>query len=333
MERRNADRALENVFIHIGFHKCGSTAINRGLTKLAARLRAEGVFFPLGEHALIASLFAGSRGDFFHNEAHARTDRPRAASEDRAYLDEVRSEAVASGCHTLVLSYEGFPNLTDAEVAHLVGSFAAMARRVVVVCYCRHPISFAPSEISQRARSGVSTAVISPFPPILAFKDALPKFVRAAGRDNVIVRDFDRRRLAGGDVLRDFLSLLPDGERLAAEAPGQRSDVNRALSQEALAIAVALRALYDPGQPMDRFAGHPRIQGFLDALGGAKIVLSEEEQSFLRERSAEHLQYLHDTFGLVLLEPQPDPENATPRPFGDAFVESLARAVKPLMGD
>lgn len=323
---------LDSIFLHLGLQKCGSTAIQHGLRSISEQLVGEGLYYPDGDHAIFASYYAGSRPDFFHNWVHGRTDQEKNCEEDRAFFEGVFEGARAAACRTLVLSYEGFPNLRPAEVEAMVRDLLTRAERVVGIVYCRHPLSFAPSEISQRARSGVTTAVFTSAPPLLPFKNYLPKFVSAFGLPNMVARDFDRRALADGNVIADFLGLLPVSPTLRRDAPAITPPSSMSLSTEAVRIAEKLAALADADQPMAH-AFRPHLQQFLMDIEGTPIRLSDEEKAFLLAESEPHLAYLSETFGLDLLAPPDTGDGDEQALFGPAFVESLARAVRRLLDE
>lgn len=324
-----ADR-LDSIFVHIGFHKCGSTAIQLGLSSLRDDLVAQGIYYPAGDQALLASYYADSRPDFFHNIAFGRADQDAARREDEAFAEGIWDEIARAPARTLVLSYEGFPNLSEPEVGRMFDDFSRRASKVVGVAYCRHPLSFAPSEISQRARSGFETAVTMEPPPLLAFKNTLPKFLSSFGTDNFIVRDVDRRALRDGNVVADFLALLPVDATLIEDAPQTEPEVTKALSQEAVSIAKALTALRDEDRPMSQFFGG-ELQHFLSAIRGVPIALTPEEQRYVMEKSQVHLDYLKEVFGLQLMAPDETGAAQQDVPFGPDFIESLAKAVKRLI--
>ena len=316
---------LDSVFIHFGFHKCGSTAIQNGLDALSERLIDDRIFYGRSAQGIFGSFFADSRTDFFHNFAFGRLDQTVNRSEDSAYMSSLWADIEESNCRTVAFSYEGLINLSESEVYSMAEYFFDRADRVTAVCYCRHPLSFAPSEVSQRARSGVSTAIICDDPPILEFEEYLPKFVGAFGKANMVVRDVHRQALLRQNVIADFLSLLPVDSDLVERAPVINPAITRALPLEAVRLAESYAALRDPNQPMAQFFS-PKWQALLSAIEGVPLRLTDQERTFLLDRSSRHLRYLEREFDLQLLEPEEPSEDEAP--FGRPFLDSMARAVK-----
>jgi len=46
---------LDSIFVHLGLQKCGSTAIQCGLSSISEELVGEGIYYPGGDHAIFAS--------------------------------------------------------------------------------------------------------------------------------------------------------------------------------------------------------------------------------------------------------------------------------------
>jgi 2-polyprenyl-3-methyl-5-hydroxy-6-metoxy-1,4-benzoquinol methylase len=195
---------------------------------------------------------------------------------------------------------------------------------IMIIAYCRHPLSFAPSEISQRCRMGVASGRDDPRnAPIPNFRDYFEKFEEVFGRENLLLSDFAKELLSGHDVRLDFLVKLGLSELQLAEFRLDDSRTNESLSAEAILLAEAMVKRLPAGFRNNVF--FMRYNNLLDSIKGRRLTLSKSEQDLIMAASQPHLDYLKRAFDLTLKGPTINSENSTATTFGQEALDSVAK--------
>jgi hypothetical protein len=248
---------------------------------------------------------------------------------DSAYEACLLEEIENSDCKDVVFSYEGFIDLRPDEIRGLTNFLKDRSEEIRVVAYCRHPLSFAPSEISQRVRMGLpSGRDDSENPPIPRFKLYFEKFANVLGPESFILSDFANDALHRNDVRMDFLKKIGFSEDYENEIRLSDDRTNESLSAEAVAIAVEMaKSAPDLAQNNLFFR---RYNPFLASIRGAPIQLSEVEKTLIMTASRPHLEYIQTTFGIELQEPE-ESLSGDGELFGKKAIESLARQLQRLI--
>ena len=209
-----SERALRKLVVHIGCPKGGSSAIQTGLRVNREALAAQGVSVP--SHDLLGgSCVTGSQAAFFDTLV-----RDRQARELPNFGDLLDAQAADRGASTIVLSAENLCNPMGFERV-----FAAVRERfdVRIVMYVRRQDDFLESAWQQWEvkRGGSLLAWMIRCIGIHGnWLEILTPWADTFGDDHTVVRVYDRRRLAGGDVFTDFCAVLGvDASQL--EPPGE----------------------------------------------------------------------------------------------------------------
>ncbi|MEM8664217.1 MAG: hypothetical protein AAGF49_08880, partial [Pseudomonadota bacterium] len=137
---------------------------------------------------------------------------------------------------------------------------------------------------------------------VLNLRQLLTRWRDGAGKDNITVRPFARELMAGGDVIDDVLDILGCGD---AAAELTRAQLNEPLSAVAAHLLDRAQRI-EPKRRMDMLSRRA-----FEAIGGPRYVLPPAAVEQVRQRSAEHLAFLREEFGIVLPEPAPS-EHAEP---------------------
>jgi hypothetical protein len=311
------------VYLHIGPHKTGTSAIQRMADENRATLARCGILYPSGRwHGQLGSCFALNKVAYVYNRHSGFTDLAAITRSDNAYKTRLLEELEESDCRDAVFSYEGFIDLRPDEIRELTSFMRDRRDQVHIIAYCRHPLSFAPSEISQRLRMGLpSGRDNSDNPPIPRFRSYFEKFVNVIGTERIILSDFSKEVLHRNDVRMDFLKKIGFPECRENEITLSNDPTNESLSAEAAALAVEMaKSAPDLAQNNSFFK---RYNSFLSSIRGAPIRLSEEEKKMIMTASRPHLEYLHNAFGIELRDPQESPGDEIEL-FGEIALESLA---------
>ena len=137
---------MKTIFLHIGTHKTGSTAIQRFLARAGEALSQQGVLYPragcpntdwsdqYGQHKLHWSL-VGKRG----------------ISDDHVWHD-LQREIEACSAERILLSIEGFDHIRTQKIERVLEYLRPHPVRVLV--YLRPPVQFLRSVYKQRVKGG-----------------------------------------------------------------------------------------------------------------------------------------------------------------------------------
>lgn len=292
-----------------------------------AVLARHGILYPSGRwHGQLGSCFAQNKIAYVYNRHSGFTDLAEINRSDTAYKTLLLQELEGSDCQKIVFSYEGFIDLRSEEIRDLRNFLSDRCDEIRIIAYCRHPLSFAPSEISQRVRMGLpSGRDDSENPPIPRFKSYFEKFANVLGTEAFVLSDFSKAALHRADVRMDFLKKIGFPEHLECEIRLSNDPTNESLSAEAVAIAIEMaKSAPDLAQNNLFFR---RYNYFLGSIKGAPIRLSAHEKTLIMSASRSHLEYLQKTFDIELREPEENFSGEVEL-FGKQTIESLAQHVR-----
>jgi len=292
------------VILHMGSAKTGTTSLQAGLDKIRPQLRQAGFHVPEPR---------GRLKDYHHvllgllerPDAIGPRKRKRYGSFDETlrtairFVSDARSDAEASGCHTVVLSTELIYSGSREELFRLRDRLGELSTDIQPVVYVREPASLYKSQLQQRAkrlsfRRPEKTAWI---------RERYGIFEEIFGRKPV-VRAFDRAQLTGGDILDDFCIDVLGLDHLKGKLP--RIERNTSLSAE------TTRALLHYGDFLEDI-GKDRSDKAVDVIRKSftrfedrdgiltRLRLKPEVVSAVR-RSAEDYFWLRDEYGISFPE-------------------------------
>lgn len=230
----------ETVFVHIGLHKTGSTAIQKFLTANARRLRRNGILYPRTGQVRIAH----------HQIAWSMRNNARVPWADlRAELAESDTAVLSSEEFESVRSPEAWERLRD----NLPGD-------VKIVCYLRRQDELLESHYNQHRKTGGLDSPAAFKRRVLYQMDYLARlqpFADAFGVENIIVRPYDKTRMPNG-LFADFLSAI--GRDMKADYVCPSHALNPSLNDTGIALMRFVRthlpnraALWCARQVAERF--------------------------------------------------------------------------------
>lgn len=203
---------MRTLYLHIGFHKTGSSSLQLALKQSADRLREQGFEF--------ASL--GKKGNSSGAIEVQVVDGPALEFRLNARFRRLLS---ATGGERVIVSAEHFSFLhRAADIRQVAGACREFFDRIVVIAYLRRQDLHARSFKQQGARG--CEAGRSSSSKLLGHSDgAFPELTAAVqtyydyfaklqqwreifGPEALVVREFEPAALKGGDIVSDFASLL-----------------------------------------------------------------------------------------------------------------------------
>ncbi len=207
----------KTLYLHIGTEKTGSTTLQAVSGINRKTLMDHGIFYPK------------SPGERSHTKLAAfAADGPRALGLRRLirlsggdayehfkshFGDELRAEIQANKCPRVFLSSEHLSSRlrTVQEVSRLATIVRPLADIVKIVVYLRPQPELYLSTYSTWIKSG-STKPLEPPKmgqhPRYNYEKLLLLWADVFGKDNIIVRIYDRNTLVDRDVVKDFFSIM-----------------------------------------------------------------------------------------------------------------------------
>lgn len=226
--------------VHTGMHKTGTSSIQATLEALPP-LRVRYFPWPGNQSPRLLTLFEAQPYAVRDHELNGRSKAVVDGLGKRwlRHLRETLAGWQASGAVTDVVfsgeelsnpaTFRGdaFRRLADEMRRHFHG--------LTLYGYLRPPGSFMESDFQQVLKMG-GPAMLDLSPHYPRYRDRFERMDRAVGRENVVLRRFDRRSMVKGDVVSDFAAQI--GLPLA---PGQIVRANESLGLEATSLLFAIR--------------------------------------------------------------------------------------------
>jgi len=206
-------------FLHIGTEKTGTTSIQNFLSKNRSRLEQQGILYPSSpgnqNHTALAvyALRAGKQDGIRRSSGVSSPEQvPRFRERLSSELDQ---EIAASDAATIIFSNEHLSSrlLTEAEIERVKKLCDKYAERTKVIVYLRNQVDFLVSSFGTTIKSGGTRKF--PFPltrrriRTMDYLTLLDPWQKIFGRENMIVRRFERDHFVEGDLLSDFATQIP----------------------------------------------------------------------------------------------------------------------------
>lgn len=210
-----------HAIIHIGSPKAGSTALQVALYQNRETLAQMGILLCPGGPRNIANAYTDPARRLVPHERADFTSIGEAIARSRKTLNDFIAELQSRKPEVALFSSEHLMIIEDK--ATFIGFLKTHFDRVTLVAYIRDPLSFYPSALDQQIRGGYKLRQL-PLPTTFAYKfhTHLQEYRALVGAENMVVRNFERSNLAGGDILLDFKQILQDltGRDAPLDAPG-----------------------------------------------------------------------------------------------------------------
>jgi len=324
-----------DVYLHIGWHKTGTTAIQKLLLRNRPALRDQ-----LGMGYPAAGLYKASH----HLPAWALQLPLRArllkqigcSRSPEAMFRDMLEEATSQGLNSVVISSEEFSPIHRYNLDRLAKSFEG--HRVVIVAYVRRQDEYIESTYNQMVKFWRSrfTKDFGTFleghlkTERLNYHRYFRQWADVFGKDNLRIRIYNRRRFRGGDARLDFCDVIGLKENgLVLEA----GEINESLDFDSVCFLSRFNAV-----PLSE----PQHQEVVKALRELALANPDRSSSFLdagqRMRVAERFEDSNRKFsrdflgGRDAFDPVDTADARTPGSFDEKrFVEMLSFVVPRLL--
>jgi hypothetical protein len=200
------------LYFHIGMGRCGSSAIQGFVRQNREALSQAGITLPSGAD-LGSSVALRHSGNATGLALTLRNER-RETAEATAAIAKAAAHLRAIATPHALLSSEFFYALPVANFAALKRAFNEAGFDVVVVCYIREQREWMISRYGQAVKARKWTRTLEQYmresfrSETLRYLTHLRPLRELFGAENLIVRVFERPRLAEGDVRKDLCGIL-----------------------------------------------------------------------------------------------------------------------------
>lgn len=297
----------QELIIHLGMHKTGSTSIQETLAKNSCG--DEYTYLNLGainHNHRVYSLFSENPSGYYLNKGKSKAEIESFNSETKKlFSDCIENLATPKA----IISGEDLINLNEKELSEMNSFFKLFFERVTVFAYVREPVSYMNSLLQQVIKSGVgferfvyenssedaSSLNLSMLYP--KYEKLFKKHGKVFGEDNLYLKLFDRDKLSKGNVVIDFIRLL----NLPIKNENVIND-NESISKASLSIIYVLRKavlnhIIDiPQQILNR------VVSSLHLIKGEKLALSSEAYKELISDNSDDILWLKEKLSEGLID-------------------------------
>lgn len=223
---------MSKIFLHVGMHKTGSTAIQSTFSGFDnGKIRYADLGYE--NHSIPFYTAYSGKHQSYHIWKSARLSVEEIEYKRLACREIIQDCVSKAADKHLIFSGEDISLLPQSALKEISDLFKHYDRKVKVIFYVREPISFIQSNYQEEIKSGRNFS--SPVPPMYRFR--IEKFLNIFGADNVIFRVFDRNLLYKNDIIKDFSQLI------GVVAPPKGQSDNASLSTEAVKVVYLLNQL------------------------------------------------------------------------------------------
>jgi hypothetical protein len=189
---------MNELILHIGMHKTGSTSIQSCLDKFDNGTTRYAQLCDVNHSIPLYTLFSENRYSYAVHTSLGLTD-----AEIDQLTQQIRQNLdceLALKRQTLIISGEDISLIEPEGIKAMAEYLKTRVQRIRVLAYIRDPVGFASSALQQYIQGGLRIPLI----PAPEYIDRFRKFVDSFGRDSVEFVKFDRLVLHGGSVVADF---------------------------------------------------------------------------------------------------------------------------------
>lgn len=210
------------LYLHVGFHKTGTTSIQLFLYEFRNELLKQGYLYPedpcpkaseFGQHLIPFSLFSNK------DWVPSNYDDPERRKDCIDYAKDIYAEASLKSCHTVILSSEEFDCVSDDEISYFCSCFSDF--NIKLICFSRNTPEF--------LESAYKTSVVSGYRhrfehfrenqrTRLDLSDYVGAWTRYVGKENFYLINYDNE-----SVKRDVVSTFNSAVELDQDVFPNRS--------------------------------------------------------------------------------------------------------------
>lgn len=295
----------KTVYLHIGLHKTGTSAIQHFLSRNRTTLKRKGYLYPgkrtacydMSDELLTKSI----------SEILADDESP-----SKKYLNEIQLSSSA----TVILSSEVFIKLKKEQIKTLKNLFPE-GYRIKIIVYLRRQDDKLESHYNQNIRESklrdqqrfAESVQIILGHGYFDFYTILCPWSEVFGKENIIVRCYEKEQLSNG-IFRDFLDAIGLKNDNAFQIPEDK--VNISMNWDLIEIIRLCNIRFVDHRRFHRFLVNILTKVNLEYKGKQQRLLSPQGRREIIEHFAESnarvaREYLGRKDGRLFFAPLPDP--------------------------
>ena len=216
---------MAKCLIHIGWHKTGSTSLQRFLKINAHSLQKVGWFSPTDEpfRYMYPAISSKTDNKYYYGE-YFSPPHSRFTSESRKKDSLLKFENALkqSKGKNLVISAEDLCLLSSDEINRLKEILSSHFKKVSILCYIRTHSNYTRSAIQQLIKMGFPYAsiqnkilgkfddhsIIKAINPLPNYGKKIAMWIECFGKSNVYVESFDKYKSDPIQIYRSFISYI-----------------------------------------------------------------------------------------------------------------------------
>jgi hypothetical protein len=213
----------KKIFLHIGTHKTGTSAIQDFLVLNRKALSRQGILYP-----------QKTRRDYFENKDGTVIVPARQFKNYQKLVCLGRAKK-----KHVILSNEAFSLMDDVSpIRAALGDV-----ETIIICYLRRQDDFIQSYYNQEVKhAGNYNEIMAYQPPTnLHYDKLLARWVKVFGKENVVVRPYEKQQFKNQDLIADFLEIV--GLELSADFKKLKKNANPRLPTETIEYMRLLNCL------------------------------------------------------------------------------------------
>jgi hypothetical protein len=290
---------MKILYLHIGMHKTGSSAVQRAFANARTALLRQGICYP-GEEVNHAELyFAFSPSPHTeHRNIRRGIETPCAATAlQRGVLAQFAGDLERDQSAKILLSAEGLCALDPPGIERLRDFLSQYVERIVVICFVRSPVSFSVSYAQEAILGGTLIQESLERPQLPQYRQRLGNYLHVFGRESMHVLNYDEIREQGESLSACVLEIM--GQRAALEGLINEDKVNTALSLEAALIFDFINQshpIFINGRRNIHRANIPR--SWFDGIGNTRFSMPTQWQESVSQRCELDTQWLRENFAI-----------------------------------
>lgn len=298
------------LYLHVGFHKTGTSSIQETCFASRQYLRERGVAYfehSANHSAPLMWAFRTSRRMTHPITVNAKLSESGVLQKARDVENRLTTFLEDRTCPLKLISGEGISYFNIAEIGAMKAFLDQFGVPIKVIIYIRNFYDYMNSEIQELVKWGWTL-------PILAdavkqgktvkpnYKRKIGKFINAFGRPAVEVRLFHPKRLLGGDLLIDFCDAIGRGDVYDGLTHMRANESLTSLSTHVLSDYNEIYPV-NRESPIPNPARSERIKLYLREDHGSKFKMSDRSTLSAYEGSLEEdVEYLGRILGKETLE-------------------------------
>lgn len=195
---------MKTLYLHIGIHKTGTTALQNALRKNDKTLLRNNIIFPR----------KGCVGKSNHSHLAWEQYKKEAFDPARGGIADVVTEIASSECSTAILSGEDFEFFFDNKHIEAFHSAVKDHFNVFVVVYLRRQDNVLRSEFIQWVKTGYVDSDFDLFCKFFSthsrffYHNLVDRWAKVFGKEKMIVRVYEKERLKNRNIVHDFLHAI-----------------------------------------------------------------------------------------------------------------------------